>query len=467
VLTGRGPDGGPLIPVQITLADIQAVARDFILAQADCLVVMNTLHNRLWDNAHALGSDESAKLLATTYDPAAERAFAGFVRIHGLLGAIAVGLSTSAANHAQADAASTVPGHPQVDPIPVLRGDPPISQLDVPEIAGHSPAWLPSQLQPLFPSYDNDKATGVQRAYWDAASGIEDVFAGLRTALRSLLAGNDSADLRAFSEFMGRLDGSEDTLLVAFPHLLRALGDAVQDYVTKVDAAGEDLNHALQQAAEEAGLILGLSIIIDVASRGLTTALTGPELGAMVTVAGRTLAPVAAGVRLAVSGSELILAAGTAAGALTVAMATAPDPNIETTDATHLGDQADPGLNQFGQTEQDLNDLGMDPATSRFRPGEKETAMRIQDQTGVKLTRAPRGKLYDWEGADGKTYDAVGNFPARIFDGQWEHLKEVIVDHLGKADFVPVDVSQFTAEQVAEVQHFVEQYNPRVFLVGR
>jgi hypothetical protein len=78
----------------------------------------------------------------------------------------------------------------------------------------------------------------------------------------------------------------------------------------------------------------------------------------MVTVAARTLAPVAAGVRLAVSGSELILAAGTAAGALTVAMATAPDPNIETSGATHLGDVVgDAQIDDFEGTGYSLDEI--------------------------------------------------------------------------------------------------------------
>jgi hypothetical protein len=41
-----------------------------------------------------------------------------------------------------------------------------------------------------------------------------------------------------------------------------------------------------------------------------------------------------------------------------------------------------------------------------------------------------------------------------------------IKDHLDKADYVPVDVSQFTPDQVARVREFVEPLGPRVFIVG-
>jgi hypothetical protein len=73
---------------------------------------------------------------------------------------------------------------------------------------------------------------------------------------------------------------------------------------------------------------------------------------------------------------------------------------------------------------------------------------------------------WDWIGSDGKTYDAVGNFPAKYFDQQWEQLQRRIDQHLNKADYVPVDVSQFTPAQVARVREFVEPLGQRVFIVG-
>ena len=116
--------------------------------------------------------------------------------------------------------------------------------------------------------------------------------------------------------------------------------------------------------------------------------------------------------------------------------------------------------------EEHRTDLGTDPATGSFRPGEAETGLRIEEQRGVTLERAPAPQGADWVGSDGKAYDAVGNFPARFFDQQWEQLQFRIQDHLNKADYVPVDVSQFTPEQVARIREFVEPLGPRVFIVG-
>ena len=119
--------------------------------------------------------------------------------------------------------------------------------------------------------------------------------------------------------------------------------------------------------------------------------------------------------------------------------------------------------------ERRVHDLGMDPATGKFRPTEAETAMRIERERGVTLTRAPDGSSADWVDGAGRSYDAVGNFPPQFFDQQWAQFSYQIERHLTKADFVPVDVARFTPEQVARVAGFIAERDlaPRVFIVGR
>jgi len=120
------------------------------------------------------------------------------------------------------------------------------------------------------------------------------------------------------------------------------------------------------------------------------------------------------------------------------------------------------------QSSADLHEeeLGTDPATGKYRAGEAETGLRIEQERGITLRRAPAQSGVDWIGSDGKTYDAVGNFPGRFFDRQWGRLKYRIEQHLDKADYVPVDVSQFTGEQIDRVREFIEPFAPRVFIVG-
>ncbi|MHA4947125.1 WXG100-like domain-containing protein [Micromonospora sp. SD19] len=119
--------------------------------------------------------------------------------------------------------------------------------------------------------------------------------------------------------------------------------------------------------------------------------------------------------------------------------------------------------------QQRVHDLGMDPATGRFRPGEAETALRLEQELGVRLHRAPADSSADWVDDAGRTYDAVGNFPGQYFDRQWPQLQYQIERHLDKADLVPVDVSRFAPEQVARIEQFIgdRRLGPRVFVVGK
>jgi hypothetical protein len=119
--------------------------------------------------------------------------------------------------------------------------------------------------------------------------------------------------------------------------------------------------------------------------------------------------------------------------------------------------------------EQRVQDLGMDPAQGKFRQSEADTAVRIEEERGVRLTRAPDGHPADWLDEAGSSYDAVGNFPSQFFETQWTQFAFQIERHLSKADFVPVDVSTFTPEQVARVERLIVEKDlaPRVFILGR
>ena len=116
-----------------------------------------------------------------------------------------------------------------------------------------------------------------------------------------------------------------------------------------------------------------------------------------------------------------------------------------------------------------LHDLGLDPATKKFRPAEVETAMRIEHERRVTLTRAPAEHPADWLDEREMSYDAVGNFPPEFFERQWPRFSEQVERHLLKADFVPVDVAKFSPEQIARIEQFIAARDlaPRVFIVGR
>ena len=113
-------------------------------------------------------------------------------------------------------------------------------------------------------------------------------------------------------------------------------------------------------------------------------------------------------------------------------------------------------------------ELGWDPAVKQFRPVEYRTATLLSEHRGVDLARAEAGMLYDWIDSAGTTYDAVGGFSGRFLasNSQWRHFESEIVSHLDKADYVPVDVSDFSPEQVLRIKSFIASLGDRVFLVG-
>ncbi|MFG1716087.1 WXG100 family type VII secretion target [Micromonospora sp. NPDC049203] len=133
------------------------------------------------------------------------------------------------------------------------------------------------------------------------------------------------------------------------------------------------------------------------------------------------------------------------------------------------GGDTDPPQIPKVDEEQRVRDLGMDPATGRLRPAEAQTAVRIEQQLGVRLRRAPSDSSADWVDDAARTYDAVGNFPGQYFDRQWPQLQYQIERHLEKADLVPVDVSRFSPQQTAMVEQFIADrgLGPRVFIVGK
>jgi hypothetical protein len=111
--------------------------------------------------------------------------------------------------------------------------------------------------------------------------------------------------------------------------------------------------------------------------------------------------------------------------------------------------------------------LGEDPAHGgEFSESEYQTALRVELERGVVLIRSQHPGL-DWETADGTTYDGVGNFKGQYLSSQWGNFTRVIAEHAAYADYVPVDVSQFSPEQIDMVQQYIKQFGSRVFLVGQ
>jgi hypothetical protein len=89
--------------------------------------------------------------------------------------------------------------------------------------------------------------------------------------------------------------------------------------------------------------------------------------------------------------------------------------------------------------------LGVDPATQRYRPLEERAALRLEQRVGP-LRRDPTGTC-DWLDGQGMTYDAVGPVPAGRLNIQ-AFLRQ-ITKHLLKQglDKVVIDLTGFTAAE--------------------
>lgn len=114
-------------------------------------------------------------------------------------------------------------------------------------------------------------------------------------------------------------------------------------------------------------------------------------------------------------------------------------------------------------------ELGFDTAVGRFRPAEYETARRLVQELGVELTRAPTDSRVDWLDTAGRTYDAMGNFAGEFLrtPRQWAAFVAQLDLHGSKADFVPIDVSAFDAEQIRRIRELIaDRDEDTFFLVG-
>jgi hypothetical protein len=105
--------------------------------------------------------------------------------------------------------------------------------------------------------------------------------------------------------------------------------------------------------------------------------------------------------------------------------------------------------------------LGVDPATQRYRPLEERAALRLEQRVGP-LRRDPTGTC-EWIDGQGITYDAVGPVPAGRLNVQ-AFLRQ-IAKHLLKQGLnkVVVDLTDFPAGE----RRAVFTYLRRLLLAAR
>jgi hypothetical protein len=319
-------------------------------------------------------------------------------------------------------------------------------------------AWLIEHVEPLSEALDwlaGDPAQiSAQAATWrNVAVALTDDADALSNAVRSDLSEWSGAAATAYARWAGRREQT-----------LRTLAMASETTAAITEAAGALIGTVRLMVRDAVATVVSRLIVYAgelIATAGLATPLVAEQVTTLCAAWGARIARwlrslIASLRKLAQAITRLSRDVDDLKGTSTPGRSAEPEPPPKPV--------RDPKLE-----EQRVHELGMDPATGKFRPAEAETAVRIEQERGVTLTRAPTGSRADWVDGSGRSYDAVGNFPPQFFDQQWPQFSYQMERHLDKADFVPVDVARFTPDQIARIESFIAErgLGPRVFILGR
>lgn len=358
----RGPDGGPLIPVKIQPEDFHATAQSFVNASTTLYQVVPTLFHVLDGFRGPAGIDQGAKQFDTAYRPAVQMLVDGVNRAVNLVGDIGVGIDTSARNHWNADAAATPDGAGQPPPFPAV--DPGLvlpQRPTVPSLVGSVTMVLPSPLDDKIPMGHTDDVRTVADAFDKARDTIETLGLDLHNDLERLFSNNQSADLAALDEFWNRVGGTGDTaILTALQHGCDDLATALHQFADWIDDTQNQIVDAIGNVLKDAALGVIGALLLGMISDGIG-AIAG--IAKILDDAGQGAALVVAvdGV-LAVAGGRLVAVgavAGGAVGAMSAAINSTPDPNINQTSPQSVTDaQEQAAAKDVADTAASPDDVG-------------------------------------------------------------------------------------------------------------
>jgi hypothetical protein len=479
------PADGKGAPVKITPEDFHTVAIRFGNAVTRLCDAASRLHSVTTAAAGFAGVDDGAKQFDIGYQQTLDTLFTAFDRAGDVLTDVSLGLDLSAMNHWAADAAAT-PGGGSPPPWNLVSGLYLPQNLRATSLVGSPVLALPGPLDSKVPLGHQTLLHDVADRFDDAATTVEDLRTGLSNALSELFANNSSTDLDALRTFWNTIGGDSDTaILTAVRSGCHQLSQAVSGFAGWIaDTQNRIVDEIISFTGKIAGqtaLALLPSVLIDLFTDGLG-GLPGVmkafqdvgKLGELVAVVDGV--EVGAAARLA---GGVLAAATDANTAMSAAISGTPNPDLDpTTPQDAPGPSDDQEVEQAESVasradtadRQHYHDLGWDPAVAQFRENEARTAIEIENLRGVRLQRSPEGAGPDWVGSDGKTYDALGPVPSRFFERQWAQLRYRVTQHLAKADYVPIDVSGLSEQQVATVRQYLTdnagQLDGRVFLVG-
>lgn len=105
-------------------------------------------------------------------------------------------------------------------------------------------------------------------------------------------------------------------------------------------------------------------------------------------------------------------------------------------------------------------EVGTVANVQRLRPPEVETGKRLSRKLGVPLAESPHVGT-DFVDPSGKTYEAMGVPRASTFWNQKDFLKSIDDHFLKSADFVVIDMTGFSQEQINIVRQYLSKLPPQ------
>ncbi|MFD2414762.1 colicin D domain-containing protein [Amycolatopsis pigmentata] len=390
---GRGPDGGPLVPVKIVPDDFHVVAQHFIDAQTDLTHIRGDLLTKLDAAQGAAGACDGAHQYQDGWAAAMDSILNdGFHSAFDLLGAIGQGIDVSALNHWNADHTS-IPGQTSggQQPWSPVTPNPWPSNTDFAVLTGASPWWMPGFLERYIPTADTsrlDDAAGACRA---ASAALRELGANLHASLQGLLSNNSSADLDELDQFWQRAAGSQ-SVLTGLPQALEDVASSLVDFRVWNDHTQEAIKDKIKNVIESLGAVGVLLGIGSVLTDGGLDAIIAAVVEALdfvgIDASGALAAPIAevaatAATGLVAAGGAVAIAKGIEP-AIQAAMSSTPNPNIESADATKISDElTDRGLPALKYPKKQLQshykhakDFGIDQNWSNESAKAYEDALR-------------------------------------------------------------------------------------------